>query len=99
MCARVEDPSQTPAAQLLADMKSQGKTFYQLARDLAEQHADYFKQRSLTDDTLELFEKQSQTSLAAKAAIEREQGTSFEQYLADFYAQYTCCDKPKFDCL
>ncbi|UTA48039.1 glutamate--cysteine ligase [Simiduia sp. 21SJ11W-1] len=97
--ARVADPSQTPAARLLADMQAQGKTFYQLARDLAEQHAEYFKQRALTKDALTLFEKLAKQSLAAKAQIEREQGLSFEQYLADFYAQYTCCDKPKFDCL
>ncbi|MBB3169921.1 glutamate--cysteine ligase [Simiduia aestuariiviva] len=97
--ARIEDPHQTPAAKLLADMQAKNKTFYQLAKDLADQHAEYFRERSLTDESLALFEKQSAASLAAQAQLERDQTGDFEQYLADFYAQYTCCDKPKFDCL
>lgn len=97
--ARIHQPEHTPAARLLADMQSQQKTFFQLAQDLSRQHAEYFKGRSLTKDAVALFERQTQESLAAQQELEQAQQKPFEQFLADFYAQYTCCDKPKFDCL
>lgn len=97
--ARITDPDQTPAARLLADMKTNQLSFYQLSKQLADQHAEYFKQRTLTKDGQALFEKLSRESISAQAQLEAEQQEPFEDYLADFYAQYTCCNKPKFDCL
>ncbi|BFM13702.1 glutamate--cysteine ligase [Simiduia litorea] len=93
------DPTATPAARFLADMASQNKTFFQLAKDLSIEHAEFFKQRSLSKDKQSLFERLTKESLAAQTQLEQEQQEPFEDYLAKFYAQYTCCDRPKFSCL
>lgn len=99
VAGRLREPSQTPAANLLADMQDKNLSFYQLAHQLSAQHADYFRRRQLTPEAQALFERQREDSLAAQAKLEAKPGPDFEQYLADFYQQYTCCNRPKFDCL
>ena len=93
------DPSKTPAARFLAEMTSSNKTFFQLAKDLSTEHAAFFRQRSLTKETEKLFEKLTAHSLKAQETLEQEQQEPFDNYLAKFYAQYTCCNKTKFGCL
>ena len=51
-------------------------------------HRDYFLKSALDTDQVAHFEKLATQSLAKQAEIEAEDNISFEQYLADFYAQY-----------
>lgn len=86
--ARLEDPRQTPAARLLAEMKSSGATYFQTALGHARQQREYFLDKPLTPARVTEFEQLTEQSLANQAKIETDDNASFEDYLATFYAQY-----------
>ncbi len=85
---RLTNPEQTPAGQLLNEMKTSGATYFQTALKHAKNHRDYFQNTPLDSQEAAQFEKMASESLAKQVEIEAADNISFEQYLADFYAQY-----------
>ncbi len=85
---RLDDPEHTPAAQLLNEMASSGKTYFQTALGHARQHREYFLSNPLDPSQAQSFSEAAEQSLAKQAAIETSDVTNFGQYLADFYSQY-----------
>ena len=85
---RLDNPQLTPAGQLLNEMESSGKTYFQTALSQARKHRDYFLNSPLSPKQTKLFETTAQESLAKQQAIENADNMRFEQYLAEFYAQY-----------
>ncbi len=85
---RLGDPALTPAAQLLDEMKNSGSTYFQTALKHAKEHRNYFLKTSIDADQLAYFENLAAESLAKQLEIEAADNISFEQYLANFYAQY-----------
>jgi len=84
----LENPENTPAARLISEMRESGMGFHQFTMSLAQQHQQHFVDTPLAPEKLAKFEQQSAQSFVDQTAIEAEQTGSFEQYLADFYAQY-----------
>ena len=50
--------------------------------------AQYFRERPLADSVEDVFTEKTQRSLQAQRDIEESDTLSFEQYLANFFAQY-----------
>jgi len=84
--AKVRDARLTPSARLLAELQS-GQGFFDLALRMSALHKAYFldlyapnaeRQAELAAEAVESLEKQR--------AIEAAQTSSFEQYLADYFA-------------
>lgn len=86
---KVANPSLTPSAAILTDMEKQKKSFSSFAMNLAEQHSQDFHSRPLTDKDLEYFRQKTELSRQLQADIETADTLSFDDYLADYYRQYS----------
>ncbi|MCV6613519.1 MAG: glutamate--cysteine ligase, partial [Cellvibrionaceae bacterium] len=84
----VNKPELTPSGRILQGMKQQGKSFYQYAMGLAEQHNQSFADNPLSGNDLDRYETLAINSLADQKKIEAQEEPSFEDYLASFYQQY-----------
>jgi glutamate--cysteine ligase len=86
--AKVDDVSLTPSARLLAEMRNTGESFFDLALRMSGLHKAYFldlyppNERRLAE-----FREEAEESLRAQAAIERADNQTFEQYLAQYFAE------------
>lgn len=81
------DPERLPSARVLADMRARHESFFQFGQRVSEEHARYFRQRSLPVETEALFAKLARESLAKQARIEAADRLSFDDYLANYFAQ------------
>jgi glutamate--cysteine ligase len=92
---KIDNPSLTPSARVLNDMKKNQQTFFAHALSLAEQHRNYFAARPLDQATHKRFEEMSEASLREQHELESGAQCSFDDYLENYYAQYRegNCDK------
>ncbi|HEY6130736.1 MAG TPA: glutamate--cysteine ligase, partial [Halioglobus sp.] len=87
--AKVADPELTPSARMLREMRDRKLSFFGLAMAYSEQWAQYFRERPPAADVQRAFEDETRLSLRAQKAIEESDNVSFEQYLHNFFVQYT----------
>jgi len=85
---KLDDPSLTPSAKVLADMRSQNASWGSFALQQSQQHAEYFRSRPLEAGKLSPFIDMSERSLAAQAELERNNKQPFDDYLAHYFDQY-----------
>lgn len=88
---KLSQPELTPSALVLKDLRTSGQSFFEQTMALAEQHRTYFSQHPPSEATQAQFEQMSAESLALQAALEAQEQVTFEEYLANYYAQYHCC--------
>ncbi|WP_339899696.1 glutamate--cysteine ligase [uncultured Gilvimarinus sp.] len=81
----------TPAAQVLKDLAEHRQTYYAHTLKLAEQHRDYFAARPLDAKQQGRFAELAEQSKRQQTEVEAADRISFDEYLANYYAQYTCC--------
>ncbi len=81
------DPERLPSARVLADMRARHESFFQFGQRVSEEHRRYFRQRSLPADTEAQFAKRARESLEKQACIEAADRLSFDDYLANYFAQ------------
>lgn len=89
--AKLSNPALTPSAQLLADLNTRNTSFFEHTLGLAEAHRHYFSARPLAADKQAAFNAQAAQSLAAQAELEHTPQLPFDDYLAQYYAQYRSC--------
>ncbi len=89
--AKLANVALTPSAQVLADLQAQGKSFFEHTQALAEQHRKYFEQHPLSAEKTTQFHRQAENSLAEQYQLESEPQINFDEYLANYYAQYRGC--------
>ena len=82
---KVDDPSRTPSAQVLAAL-DQGRSFHEFGLKTSQAHTEHFRQASLTTQEQAKAEQMRDKSLSEQAAIEASDTISFAQYVADFDA-------------
>ncbi len=85
--ACVEDPESTPSAIMLQEMRDRGEGFYHFARRLSQQHHDYFRDLDLSPEREAFYRAAASDSHAQQRQIETAPQSSFDQFLADYYAQ------------
>lgn len=92
MASRVEDDSLTPSAQVLAEMRETGKTYYEFAMQSAQAHREFFISASPAEDKNARFEELARASLERQAQIEAADTLSFDAYLENYYRQYAAIE-------
>ncbi len=85
--AKVDDPSRTPSARILADMKAGGESFFRFARRLSAGHRRDYLERPFPPAALLRFQAAARGSLQEQAAIEAADTLSFDDYLHRYFAQ------------
>lgn len=83
--AKVEDPSLTPSAQVLAELQ-QGQSFVQFALRQSQAHAEYFRQQPLEAEQLAGFEAMATQSLQQQAELEAHEEGDFDSFAAAYQA-------------
>lgn len=89
--AKLSNPELTPSAKVLRDMAEQQQSFYAHTLALAEQHRAYFFERPLNGEMHAHFTALTTSSLHEQQRLENQQQLSFDNYLANYYAQYRGC--------
>jgi len=82
----VRDPERTPSARMLAEMRSNGESFYQFARRMSEQHARHFSGRAEDPARMGMFSAQALESLQRQREIEASDTLPFDEYLGRYFA-------------
>ena len=85
--AKVDDPSLTPSARILAEMRARGESFFRFARRLSAGHRSDYLERPFPPATLLRFQAEARGSLQEQAAIEAADTLSFDDYLHRYFAQ------------
>jgi glutamate--cysteine ligase len=84
--AKVADSSLTPSARVLDELRRSGESFSQFAMRQTLVHADFFRSQPLSPAELTEFEAASRQSLTEQAALEAQQETDFDQFVAAYQA-------------
>ena len=88
MQSRVEDPSLTPSAQILAELETADSSFFDYALDMAKCHRDYFASIApLEPERQGFFEREASESLQRQAAIEAADDISLDEYLDRYFSR------------
>lgn len=85
--AVVADPEATPAARMLAEMRSNGESFADYALRLSRQHAEHWQKNSLDAATAEEFRRAAAASWDEQRRIEAADTLSFDEFLERYFAQ------------
>jgi glutamate--cysteine ligase len=84
---KLADPELTPSARVLREMR-EGKTFFRLGLSYSQHWAEHFQSRELSPRSNEALIQETRRSLQAQREVEASDSISFDQYVANFYAQY-----------
>lgn len=89
---KLQNPELTPSAKVLQRIREQDMSFFEFAMQQAQTFADFFGSEKLSTEEEQSFKKMAVDSLREQEEIERNDTLSFEDYLAKFYAQYSCSE-------
>lgn len=87
--SKLDDMELTPSARFAADLTQTGESFIGLTQTLAKQHQAYFEKTPLSEPLTQEFVLRSQKSLADQNILENDHSMTFEQYISNYYNQYT----------
>lgn len=87
--AKVENPDLTPSARIIADMREKQITFAEFARRQSDHWNTCFANNRLPASERLYFNELAADSLVQQRTIEKADSIPFEQYLQDFYRQYS----------
>ncbi|SDH04970.1 glutamate-cysteine ligase [Pseudomonas benzenivorans] len=82
---KLDDPSLTPSAQVLAQLQ-QGESFTQFALRQSKQHAEYFRSQPLSAEQQAAFEAAARQSLHEQAELEAHEEGDFDSFAAAYQA-------------
>ena len=85
---KLHDPSLTPSAQILKEMKERELPFFKLTMDYTQRWAEHFRRRPLEEKLQKKFEHEAVESLKKQYSIEQIDEISFEAFLKKYYQQY-----------
>jgi glutamate--cysteine ligase len=83
----VDNPDLAPSARILADMRSTGQCFSAYALNKSAMHKQFFNQQPLDPAIKAEFQAMAEASLAKQKAIEANDQLSFDDFLANYFAQ------------
>ncbi len=84
--AAVADPELTPSAQILAQMRDDGSSFFELALETSRETRRYFASLELSRNKRAWLERLSVDSLAEQRRVEAQTERPFAEYLRDYFA-------------
>lgn len=86
--AKLDDPSLTPSARILAEMEERDLPFFTLAMEASRHWAEQLSSTPLSEAQLNEYREASRASLDAQQQVETADSIDFETYLANYYQQY-----------
>lgn len=84
---KIADERLTPAAQVLAVLRTRQCSYFDFAMDLSTQHCKAFRDAPLPDSVARRFHEQARLSLAEQQAIELADTESFDHFLERYFQQ------------
>ena len=85
--AHVAEPDTTPSARLLHELRDSKTSFFEFALELARCHKSYFSSiASMPPERAQQMENEALESVRRQREIEAADDTSFEEYLARYFA-------------
>lgn len=84
--AKLDDPDQTPSAQLLAGLRDSGLSFHDYSLQLSKRHADTLRATPLPADVAAAYADAARQSHAEQARLEQSDDIDFDTYVARFQA-------------
>jgi len=88
--AKLNDPALTPSARVLAELRSNGKSFADFALRQSEKHAAYFRAQAPGAEEQAYYEQLAQASIAEQEELERTQTGSFDDFVKAYRASNLC---------
>ncbi len=86
--AKIDNVQLTPSARLMAELKTSGESFFQLALRTSAEHKKYFLDLFPPDERrLAQFATQAADSIESQRAIEQADRLSFDDYLQQYLAE------------
>jgi len=85
--AKIDNADLTPSARMLAEMRAHQESFHTFGDRYSHNHYRYFTQLAVDEARMQRFDQESKESMARQHAIEVADTLSFDDYLADYYAQ------------
>ena len=82
------DADETPSAKILAEMHREKETFFAFNMRYSQKHFRYFRSLELPTKIRQFFEEQTRESLLAQQELENQHSVSFDEYLANYFAQH-----------
>ncbi len=83
--ASVYDPTLTPSARMLAEMRGYDEGFYHYAKRMSQHHSTYYKKQTLSEEKIKLFEQLARNSTIKQQQIETADTLNFDDYLLQYY--------------
>ena len=84
--AKVQDPSLTPSAQVLASMAEHKESFAQFSLRQSQAHAEFFRSEPLAADEQAKFEELARSSLAQQVELEQNEVGDFDVFVGAYQA-------------
>ncbi|KIH80941.1 glutamate--cysteine ligase [Pseudomonas batumici] len=84
--AKVQDPSLTPSAQVLASMTQHKESFAQFSMRQSLAHAEFFRSQPLSPQEQTGFEEAARQSLAQQAELEQNEVGDFDVFVGSYQA-------------
>ena len=84
-CNAILDPSLTPSARVLQEMRDTGEEYFHFAKRKAQEHQAYFNARAISAEREQYFLRLAQDSIARQKQIEESDTLSFDDFLKAYY--------------
>jgi glutamate--cysteine ligase len=84
--AKVQDPSLTPSAQVLASMAEHKESFTQFSLRQSQAHAEFFRSEPLPAEEQAKFEARARSSLAEQVDLEQNEVGDFDVFVGAYQA-------------
>lgn len=84
---KVDDPSTTPSARMLAEMRANGEGFHAFSSRLSQQHQRYFLERVLSAEVEKTLEDTADRSWVEQRGLEQQNQGTFDEFLEDYFNQ------------
>jgi glutamate--cysteine ligase len=85
--AKVHEPSLTPSARTLHELRTTGESFFEFALRMSAVHKAYYLELHSPNEALqEAFVREAEESLREQARVEASDDIDFDAYLARYFA-------------
>lgn len=90
---KLDNSANTPSAKIIESLSNRDISFYQLAMEHSARNREFFLNQTLSADTSHHYAQLAEQSLQKQQEIEADSSVTFEEYLQNYYKEYTNCSK------
>jgi len=83
----IHDSDRTPSARIIAEMSANKEAFFPFSMRYSQQHAQHFRSVALSSEQIAFFQESARQSLQEQHQIEARDTLSFDEFLAQYFAQ------------